>query len=260
MKSLRTIVTITLIGTVACGGGNGHEADASQRPDASRQSDAPPDVDAAPDVDARPLTYSLSTIAGHCDTLVAPETMEIISLLHTTEVRDLPFAFPFFDAIRTRFAVVEQGQLLLFDDNTANITTLVSPEAIPSTEAPDGFIAPLWTFKLSAMVNVSLVRYAETGAGADARLVVEWNDFKIGALLPDSTSHLTLQAKLFRDGAIELHYCELDPGATSTGDETGTRASIGIESPEGRAGVSAAFETPGAASTLTAYRFAPDPE
>ena len=187
-------------------------------------------------------TYAMTTIANHCDTLASPTVLPLLGLIHSTDAYSLPGAFPFFDTQRTRFAVTEQGQLLLFDPNHTNIT-ITDPVQIPSSAAPNGFIAPLWTFHLSFVDARSAIRAAVVGT--DQHAVIEWNDFAIGAVVPDQASHITMQVKLFATGVIELHYCTLAPGATTTHDETGARGSVGIESPDGTTGESAGFQTQG---------------
>lgn len=197
-------------------------------------------------------TYTKSTIPGACDTLASPQTLPVLGFAHATDVYSLPSPFPFFGTSRTRYAVAEQGYVMLFDSMTADITTLVEPAQIPTADAPNGLIAPLWTFHLSYVPNRSAFR----AAVASDHLTIEWTDFAIGSIIADTTSHITLQAKLFGSGVIELHYCTLNRGATMTGDETGAAGSVGIESPDGTKGVSGGF-LQAVATTTSALRFTP---
>ena len=66
-----------------------------------------------------------------------------------------------------------------------------------------------------------------------------------------------MQVKPFDTGAIELHYCQLEPGSQTTDLASGDHAVIGIESPDGTKGVQAGAFTAGTATTATAYRFTP---
>jgi hypothetical protein len=66
-----------------------------------------------------------------------------------------------------------------------------------------------------------------------------------------------MQAKLFETtGVIELHYCTLTPGAMAP-LVTGSSATIGIESPDGRNGRMHSHERAMAVSATTALRFTP---
>lgn len=232
-----------LVLLAACGGSSSHSSDA---PNGTH------DGPAAHDAPSTATSYTMSTIAGACSTLASPQTLPLLGLVHATDAYDLPAAFPFFGTQRTRFAVVEQGQVLLFDSQNTDITTLVDPVQIPSTDKPNGFVAPLWTFHLAYVDQRSAIR-AETQSGD---VIIEWTDFAVGTPFPDPISHVTMQAKLLHDGAIELHYCQLEPGQNTQNEEHGAKGSIGIESPDGTKGFSAGFQM-AAAQTATAFRFTP---
>ncbi len=197
-------------------------------------------------------TYTMSTIAGACSTLTSPQTLPLLGLVHATDIYNLPAPFPFFGTSRTRFAVAEQGYVLLFDSTNADVTTLVDPAQIPTADAPNGFVAPLWTFHLAYVDPRSAIR----AASQNGDTIIEWTDFAVGTPLPDPSSHVTMQAKLLHDGAIELHYCRLEPGQNTQDEERGAKGSIGIESPDGMKGVSAGFHM-AVAQTATAFRFTP---
>lgn len=244
-----------LLSIVACG--NGQPAHPDSHADASHAgadaSHAGADAALAADA-AHALTYAVTQVPTSCDTLGSPTVLPLLGLIHATDVYALPAPWPFFDTTRTRFSVAEQGQLLLFDSTHADITTLVDPAQIPSVDPPNGFVAPLWTFAVLFVPQRSVINAQVVGR----HTTVEWNDFAIGAGVPELTSHLTFQVKLFDDGAIELHYCQLDPGrTTATHDEAGARASVGIESPDGTKGVSVGFWQDGTTTTAHGYRFSP---
>jgi len=88
-------------------------------------------------------------------------------------------------------------------------------------------------------------------------VTIQWNDFAIGGITPDQTSHVTLQVKLFSTGVVELHYCQLVAGSQPATLASGDHAVIGIESPDGTKGVQAGAFTAGKATTALAYRFTP---
>jgi hypothetical protein len=231
---------------VACsGGGSSSSVDAP----ADHHVDAPHTHDDAPPAIT---SYSVDRITGSCDPLTAPTSIALVGLVHATDVTDLPASFAYFAETATRFSVAEQGYVMLFDASSADITTLVDPAQIPSTEAPNGFVAPLWEFHLSFVPDRSEIDLATVGDHA----VIMWSDFAIGSVVADPTSHITMQVKLFADRHIEMHYCTLDPGQTTTGDETGARGAVGIESPDGTHGVSVGFDE-SVATTAQAIRFTP---
>jgi len=73
----------------------------------------------------------------------------------------------------------------------------------------------------------------------------------------DRMARLTFQAKLFETtGVIELHYCTLTPGMNA-GFATGSSATIGVESPDGRSGRMHSHERAMSISTTSAIRFSP---
>ena len=197
-----------------------------------------------------PLSYTMERTAGGCDQLDASATtLNIQPYIHTTDVVDLPWTFPFYAATMTELAVTDWGQLLLFTGGSHDLS-FVSPARIPSSESPNGFIAPFWTTRL-ASYNRGTVH---TGLVGD-HLTVEWTDFYFDLTAPDATSHVTFQAKLYHDGSIETAYCTMTPNANVAQDITGARASIGIESPDGLDGVSFSFFEPGAVDTSMGIRF-----
>ncbi len=243
----------TLCFVAGCGNGSNHQ----------------PEVDARPHVDSGSgfgsgsgsgsgsgaiTGYTMTTKTGSCDTLASPQVLPMGGLSHATGIYSLPTAVPFWDQTAGRMAVTEQGQLFLFPASGAtNITTLVDPVAIPSLSDPDGFITPLWMFHLSFVSSRSEIRAAQTSD----HITIEWSDFAIGGVLPDQTSHITMQVKLFTTGVIELAYCQLAPGAQTADLASGSRAVIGIESPDGTMGVQAGAFTAGTASLTTGYVFTP---
>src|SRR3569832_1905845 len=163
-------------------------------------------------------------------------------------------SIPFWTETAGRMAVAEQGQLFLFPSSgSTDITTLVDPLAIPSTMAPNGFIAPFWMFHLSYIDMRSEID-AATGGG---HVTIQWNDFANKNNKPKQTTHKTLQVKLCSTGVVELHYCQLVAGSQPATLASGDRAVIGIESPDGTKGTQAGAFTAGTATTASGSRFTP---
>ncbi len=235
----------------ACGGGGTSAGPDAARSQADARPDGPPGSTDAP----RAITgYALTTAPGGCDTLSNPQALPLGGFTHVTDIVDLPTAIPFWDETAGRMAVAEQGQLFLFPAAGATtITTLVDPVAIPSADDPDGFIAPFWMFHLSAVPDRSEI----AAAVQSDHLTVQWTDFALGGITADTTSHVTLQVRLFGTGAIELAYCRLEPGAQPASLASGDHAVVGIESPDGSHGAQAGAFTAGTAATGTGYRFTP---
>jgi hypothetical protein len=226
----------------ACGG----SSSSSHSPDAAHPSDA----HGSGDTPAAATGYKLDTIPANCEAVTSPQVLTL-DFVGATDPASLPTAVSFFGAQRTRFSMLEHGQLLLFDSQTSDIT-IDDAAQIPTAAEPNGFIAPLWTFHLRYVTNRSEL---DEQLQAD-HVVFQWKDFALGQVVADQMSHITIQAKLFNDGRIELHYCTLNPGATTNHDEAGASASIGIESPDGARGVSVGFHQQ-LVSTASAYRFTP---
>jgi hypothetical protein len=82
---------------------------------------------------------------------------------------------------------------------------------------------------------------------------VEWNDFTFFG--SNAAESLTFQAKLFEDGRIEYHYCDMvGAGPRVSGGE----ASIGIEGPAGVFGMAAGINQSGAANSGSALLISTD--
>lgn len=237
---------------VACGGGGDDSNHTGDAPDAGTGSGTGSGSGSG---SGSAITgYSMTTIAGSCDPLSSPQVLPLGGFTHVTDVYDLPSPVPFWTETAGRMAVAEQGQLFLFPaSGSTDLTTLVDPIAIPSTMAPNGFVAPFWMFHLSYVAMRSEID-AATVAG---HVTIQWNDFAIGGITADQASHVTIQVKLFATGAIELHYCQLDPGGQPAALASGDHAVIGVESPDGAKGVQAGAFTAGTATTASAYRFTP---
>ena len=92
------------------------------------------------------------------------------------------------------------------------------------------------------------------GAAPNRRFVIQWANFTV---FDDQRARMTMQVKLFEGAnAIELHYCTLTPGMMAN-RVTGESATVGIESPDGRAGRQHSFNRAMAVNTGTALRFTP---
>jgi|GEM_PF-4655016 len=194
----------------------------------------------------------MTTRVGGCETLVSPQVLPLGGLTHVTNIVGLPRPVPFWDETAGRFAVAEQGQLLLFPaTGSTSITTLVDPVAIPSSMAPDGFIAPFWMFHLQYVSSRSEIDASQSSD----HVTIQWKDFAIGTVNADQSSHVTMQVRLFDSGSIEIDYCRLEAGSQPTTTISGDHAVVGIESPDGTKGVQAGAFTAGTATIGTGYTF-----
>jgi hypothetical protein len=224
-----------------------------------------PDSQIKKDASSQPIkSYTISTIASACADMSQATKLAIQPLIYITETQSLPFPFPFYGDIIKRIVVENFGKAFLFTNNSLDITVATEAQAIPSTEKPNGFLAPLWDAKINYYIGnnieepVSSVRVGSIGTGSGQKYVVEWNAFCVAfTIVPDPTSKITYQAQLYPNGVVEYHYCELTPGTDTTGRATGSQASIGLESLDGTKGVQFSFKKANAISTTKAIRFTP---
>ena len=151
----------------------------------------------------------------------------------------MPFAFRFYDTAITHFAVSANGFVQLLISSTSTVTQSYTPLVIPSIQAPNGFIAPLWD-DLIGHGTGSMIRQEVFGSSPNRRLVVEWADL---AFLLGTSQYVTFQAKLFEGtNAIEFHYCMLSAGTGTGGLEQGSLGTVGVESLDGLSGIQHSFQ------------------
>jgi hypothetical protein len=205
--------------------------------------------------------YTATAITASCDDLTSGATTSIIPLVHVTDSLPLPSTFSFFGQPQTHWVVAETGMVFLFPGTSVDITVLVQPQRAPDPQPPNGWIAAFWDFHTAYDVNRSSVRYGSFGSGPDQRFVLEFHDFTMTyPVIYNPQIHLTMQIKLFAStGVIEIHYCDVTAPQEVMDRVSGSDAEVGIESPDGTAGVSAAFDATGTVATGRGWRFAPRP-
>lgn len=196
-----------------------------------------------------PAPYIESSIAPACDDLSGAPV--IVPVGGAPRVLPLPFSFPFFDTIVTRYAALPEGLAQLFanDGVIVNARTVLDNQPIPWPEPPNGFVAPFWQPLVGGSIHAALVD------SPSPHFTIEWTDWRFTSF--DLEEHLTFQVKLYeKSGVIEFHYCRLEIPPPS-GLESGQVATVGIESLSGRSGVLHSYRTIGSVSTSQAIRFTP---
>jgi hypothetical protein len=249
---MRTCVLVTFIALLGVGCSN--EGDGG-RDDRDGDGDGGDDDDDDDDESApQKQPYELAAIASECDSLPAdPQVLSFDPRSHLTEVVPLPFDVVYFGAIDREIAVSDTGQLFLLPAGGGAISIEFEPSEIPTAATPNGFVAAMWSPSLLFVANRSSLRIAELAG----HFTVEWTDFAFGGIVADLQSRLDMQVKLFENGTIEIHHCLVEAGRTPESIASGGDASIGLESGDGLAGVSASFRTSDTVSFETAYRFTP---
>jgi hypothetical protein len=116
---------------------------------------------------------------------------------------------------------------------------------------PNGTVAPFWD-DLIPYDETTDVRVATLGVAPRRRFVTQWTRWQV---VGDTASQLTFQAKLFEGtNVLEFHYCAVMPARTLP---LGAAASIGIESLDGREGVTTALNRLNAVDPANAFRYTP---
>lgn len=198
--------------------------------------------------------YTLSTTPAACDDMTGATAIPGVNGDDTVSAaRDLPFSLSFYGETELEYTVNSNGVLQLFPSLPATGSNALENTSIPNAAAPNGLIAALWD-DLFPEPMISDVTARTLGTAPSRRFVVQWRNFSHYA---DRMARITMQAKLFETtGVIELHYCTLTPGAMAP-LVTGSSATVGIESPDGRNGRMHSHERAMAVSTTTALRFTP---
>ncbi|MBK6684198.1 MAG: putative Ig domain-containing protein [Deltaproteobacteria bacterium] len=135
----------------------------------------------------------------------------------------LPFSFSFFGTSYPAGTIIyaTTNGLVNFDGDTEYTNS-----AIPTSAAPNGFLAPFWMDLTTGNGNVY---YYSQGSGASASLTIEWSN-----VVERSTTYpFSFQAILYANGNIEFVYGSYTNGA-------GGAATIGVEDPTGFSGVGTA--------------------
>lgn len=198
--------------------------------------------------------YTLSTTPAACDDMTGAAAIPGVNGDDTVSgARDLPFSLSFYGETELEYTVNSNGVLQLFPSLPATGSNALENTSIPNAAAPNGLVAAFWD-DLFPEPMISDVTSRTLGTAPSRRFVVQWRNFSHYA---DRMARITMQAKLFETtGVIELHYCTLTAGAMAP-LVTGSSATIGIESPDGRNGRMHSHERAMAVSTTTALRFTP---
>jgi len=209
---------------------------------------------------ASPLPgYTVSTITAACDdvtggTAVVPASSATWSDDSASAITALPFTASFFGDEVTRWALTSNGLLQLFAATGGSTSTTFTNSSLPSTSAPNGFVAAFWDDLLTLDTGSTTIATARTvtlGTAPARRFVTQWTDFTATG----NTLRLTFQAKLFEgSNNIEIHYCSV---TADNPRASGNSATIGAESLTGAFATQVSFDTAGAAVTGRAYRLAP---
>jgi hypothetical protein len=203
--------------------------------------------------------YTVTSVPRACDDMTGGTTlMGLTGDDTTTGLLDLPFPFIFYGERQLEYSVSSNGLVQLWPSLMGSPSTSFNNVAIPTPDPPNRFIAAFWDdlFPLPASMGMpaSSVLTRTLGTAPNRRFVIQWTNYSI---YDDQRARLTFQAKLFEgSNAIELHYCTLTPGMQPN-RASGESATIGIESPDGRAGVQFAFNRANAVNTMNALRFTP---
>lgn len=203
---------------------------------------------------ATPAPYAQTTIPVACDavgtaTLVAPADGWDDDT--ATDVTPLPFNVTYFGAAATHYSVSSNGYLQLWPSAAGEAAITERNVAFPTVGQPDGTVAPFWD-DLIPFDETTDVRVAALGTAPRRRFVVQWTRWQV---VGDTASDLTFQAKLFEGtNVVEFHYCTVTPARTLP---LGAAASIGLESLDGRDGVTTALNRLNAVDPTNAFRYTP---
>jgi len=135
------------------------------------------------------------------------------------------------------FSASANGVMQLFPTASGVSTADFSnPTTVPSTSAPNGWVAPFWDD-----LDTAVVTTLTTGTAPSRRFTVQWN----ASIFLVSGSNVRVQAQFVEGGAIEFHYCSAAGDVART---TGSGATLGVENAAGTAGQALGINT---ANTIT---------
>lgn len=160
----------------------------------------------------------------------------------------LPFTFDFFGQTYNSVYVNANG-MLTFVSGSASY----SNSAIPSTYAPNAFIAPLWDDLYSRNRGGDGIFYTSGGSGSSAYVAFEWLDWDL-CCNPTPTASYTFEAILYADGSIVYQYLSMSDGPSPRNSAT-----VGIENQYGTWGAALPCGASCSAPALAgkAIKFAP---
>jgi hypothetical protein len=159
---------------------------------------------------------------------------------------DIGFNFDFFGNTYTQFYVNSNGQVL-FGAGSSEGTAV----AIPSSSAPDNFIAPFWD-NLD-VDSYGKILYRTIGAAPNRKLIVQFRNM---GFYPFPVTLGTFSVILYEtSNKIQSQYRLIV--LTYSGKAHGGTASIGLENATGTVGVQYAFQNPDAVHTEQAISYTP---
>ena len=126
---------------------------------------------------------------------------------------------------------------------------------IPSLSAPHGLIAPFWDDLNPALNADSALYYQTLGSAPNRQFVAQWQDVPLAT---DPGSRLTFQVVLFEgSGEIQFHYLSMldSSDGLGLGRVSGSSATIGIESLDGRRGTEVAHNRESTVANGYAFSF-----
>jgi len=200
-----------------------------------------------------PNDYTINRIPWNFIDITATGTELQPALTDEGGVAGVPigFDFQFYGTAFNTLTIISNGYITFGTDISADNTPL------PSTQLPDGLIAPFWDDLNPELNPASAVYYKTTGAAPERRFIVQWKDYPLST---DPGSRLTFEIILFEgSGEIQFHYLGMTDGSggSGTGPASGGTATTGIESPGGGKGSEVAFNREGTVTGGTAYSFTP---
>lgn len=176
-----------------------------------------------------PPPYVTSRVEGDCDTLSGGALAHAAST--STAVTPLPFPFRYFGETVTGYSASTQGFLQLWPGTSGtpdDATHVRLGDALPQPDVPPRTVAPLWMDGVPAGPDAGV--YAAVVATPRRHLTVEWRAMQ-PCCFATAVDPTTVQAKLFEDGTVEFHYCDL------ARSQLAERVTIGLQDAVGSAAV-----------------------
>ena len=211
-----------------------------------------------------PPPYAKTTIPAACQSMVG--STQLLSGTTTPVIGDdtnspivaLPFPISFFGTAHTHFLVNNNGLMQVFTSSTGMGGTSFDNVVIPTSAAPNGFIAPFWDDLWANATSGAMIHAVTTGTPPNRKFTVEWNNTQPYTPGGGRPERLTFQAQIYETtNVIEFHYCTLAANSGSATDVTGGSASVGLENATGDVGVQHSYGTASSVNTTDGIRFTP---
>jgi hypothetical protein len=208
---------------------------------------------ASPSVCTR-VPYLVAPLTGiTCIDTSAGTSVAVLADDQVSASAALPFAFTYFGASVTNWVMSSNGNLQLI--STAG-STAFSNATIPTLAPPNSLVAPFWDDLLvTSTPGPAAARVITTGTAPNRTFVADWVNYRPSGAA--TGAGLSFQVILEEStNAIEFRYCSI----TGTSAQLfGSSATIGIENATGTDGVLHSFNTAGAISAGSGFRFTPNP-